>query len=217
MNITGLKTDFSRPEDTLTESTVAANTVFDTSSYCDGHRRKRGRVGCKMIKKIKVGFLDLNKHCIDSNCQVQQKGIHNMGEDASSKGYMIVPGSPSASWSKSEEDLFILGLYIFGKNLKAVKRFVETKEMGDILAHYYGKFFNTESYCRWAESRKTRSRKCIQGQRIFSGWRQKELLARLFPDIPEHLKHEIPEVKVSRQKFNLLCKCKNGMLSLIIQ
>eukprot|EP00253_Pinus_taeda_P019906 PITA_19906 len=195
VNITGLKTDFLRPGDTLTESTVAANTVLDTSSYCDGHRRKRGRVGWKMAKKIKVGFLDLNKHCIDPNCQVEQKGIHNMGEDASSKGYMIVPGSPSASWSKSEEDLFILGLYIFGKNLKAVKRFVETKEMGDILAHYYGKFFNTESYCRWAESRKTRSRKCIQGQRIFSGWRQEELLARLIPDIPEHLKHEIPEVK----------------------
>eukprot|EP00253_Pinus_taeda_P022882 PITA_22882 len=222
MNITGLKTDFSRPEDTLTESTVAANTVLDTSSYCDGHRRKRGRVGCKMVKKIKVGFLDLNKHCIDSNCQVQQKGIHNMGEDASSKGYMIVPGSPSASWSKSEEDLFILGLYIFGKNLKAVKRFVETKEMGDILAHYYGKFFNTESYCRWAESRKTRSRKRIQGQRIFSGWRQKELLARLFPDIPEHLKHEIPEVtkafndgRVAMEEFVAKLKALAGPNALV--
>jgi len=77
-----------------------------------------------------------------------------MGEDASSKGYMIVPGSPSASCSKSEEDLFILGLYIFGKNLKAVKIFVQTKEMGDILAHYYDKFFNIESYCRWAKSRR---------------------------------------------------------------
>lgn len=71
MNIIGLKTDFLRPEDTLTESTMAANTVLDTSSYCDGHRRKRGRLGWKMVKKIKFGFLDLNKHCIDSNCQVQ--------------------------------------------------------------------------------------------------------------------------------------------------
>jgi hypothetical protein len=185
-----------------TESTVAAENVLDTSSYCNGRRRKRGRVGWKMVKKMKVGFLDLNKHCIDSNCQVQQRGMHNTGEDASSKSYMIVPGRQSASWSKSEEDLFILGLYIFGKNLKAVKRFVETKEMGDILSHYYGKFFKTESYCRWAESRKTRSRKCIQGQRIFSGWRQQELLTRLIPHIPEHLKHEIPEVKFSCQKIN---------------
>eukprot|EP00253_Pinus_taeda_P000844 PITA_00844 len=220
--ITGLKPDFLRPEGTLTESTVATKTLLDTSSHYHGRRRKRGRVGCKMVKKMKVDFLDLNKHCIDSNCQVQQKGIHNMGEDASSKGYMIVPGSPSASWSKSEEDLFILGLYIFGKNLKAVKRFVETKEMGDILSHYYGKFFNTESYCRWAESRKTRSRRCIQGQRIFCRWRQQELMTRLIPEIPEHLKHEIPEVtkafndgKVSMEEFVTKLKALAGPNALV--
>ena len=123
-----------------------------------------------------------------------------MREDASSKTYMVVPGRPTASWSECEEDLFILGLYIFGKNFVAVKRFVETKDMGDILSYYYGKFFKTESYCRWAESRKMRSRKHIQGHRIFSGWRQQELLTRLIPHIPERLRHEIPEVKISCEK-----------------
>lgn len=62
--------------------------------------------------------------------------MHNTGEEESSRSYMIVPGRQSASWSKSEEDVFILGLYIFGKDLNAVKIFVETKEMGDILSHY---------------------------------------------------------------------------------
>ena len=83
---------------------------------------------------MKVDLLDLNKHCFDSNYQAQQRGMQIMGEEQNSKRYMIVPCRPSASWNECEEDLFILGLYIFGKNLKAVKTFVETKEMGDILS-----------------------------------------------------------------------------------
>jgi len=79
------------------------------------------------VKNIKIDFLDSNKHFIDSNCQVQQQGTHNIGENVSLRSNMIVHGRKSASWSKSEDDLFILGLYIYGKNLKVVKIFVETK------------------------------------------------------------------------------------------
>jgi len=66
--------------------------------------------------------------------------------------------------------------------------------MGDVLSHYYRNFFKTDSYYRWEESRRSRSRKCIQGKHIVSGWRQQELLTWLIPDIPKNLKHEIPEV-----------------------
>ena len=98
---------------------------------------------------------------------------------------MIVPCRQSASWSKTEEHLFIFGLYIFGKKLTTVKRFVRTKEIGDILSHYYGKFYKTESFCRWAESRRTTRRKGI-----FFGLQKQELLKLLDEtrSIPQHLK-----------------------------
>ena len=69
--------------------------------------------------------------------------MHNKVEDANSRNYMIGLGRQSASWSKTKEDLFIFGLYIFGKKLNMVKIFVKTKKMGDILSHYYGKFYKT--------------------------------------------------------------------------
>jgi len=71
-SITILKTKFLRPKDSTTESIVATENVLDSSSYCNERRRKRGKVGWKMVKKMKAGCLDLNKNYTDSNCQVQQ-------------------------------------------------------------------------------------------------------------------------------------------------
>ncbi|XP_057866481.2 uncharacterized protein LOC131073967 [Cryptomeria japonica] len=188
-SIINIKTDIIRAED----SSLTAKNVPDAFDYGIGQRRKRSRVSWKRVKKIKIDFLDPSKQSYGSRCQNPLEMMHNI-EDTNSRSYMIVPGRSSAPWSKIEEDLFILGLYIFGKNFNPVKRFVQTKEIKDILSYYYGIFFRTESYCRWAESRKTRSRKCIQGQRIFSGWRQQELLTRLLPHISDSSKDEVPEI-----------------------
>jgi hypothetical protein len=110
------------------------------------------------------------------------------------KDYCLVPGSVGNPWSDSEEDSFLLGLYIFGKNLVQVKNFVESKTMGDILSFYYGKFYRSDRYHKWSECRKIRNRKCVYGQRIFTGSRQHEMLSRLLPQLSEECKNILLQV-----------------------
>lgn len=119
--------------------------------------------------KCKVEISDIPSDSISMPlCQTRENGV-----------YIPLPGSCKASWSDSESQSFLLGLYIFGKNLVQVQRFVESKDMGDVLSFYYGKFYRSDAQRRWVECRKTRSRRCILGHRIFTGWRQQELLSRL--------------------------------------
>ncbi|XP_006651369.2 uncharacterized protein LOC102720970 [Oryza brachyantha] len=90
-----------------------------------------------------------------------------------------VPNSSTSVWSDQEADLFLLGLYIFGKNLLLLSRFIGSKTVGDVLSHYYGNFYKREAYKRWSDCRKARIRRCILGERIFIGWRRQELISRL--------------------------------------
>ncbi|KAL6971300.1 hypothetical protein U1Q18_030979 [Sarracenia purpurea var. burkii] len=110
------------------------------------------------------------------------------------EGSYLVPGSFSDLWSNIEEASFLLGLYIFGKNLRQVKKFVESKTMGDIQSFYYGKFYRSDKYRRWSDCRKMRSRKCVYGQRLFSGLRQQELLSRLFLHVSVECQNTLLEV-----------------------
>lgn len=105
-----------------------------------------------------------------------------------------LPGSPLEPWTAIEHDSFLLGLYTFGKNLSVVKRFVKSKEMGNILWYYYGKFYRSNEHRRWSECRKMRGKLSIHGQKIFSGWRQQELLSRLFPHVSEKCQNMLLEV-----------------------
>ncbi|KAL9332240.1 hypothetical protein ACSQ67_001850 [Phaseolus vulgaris] len=101
------------------------------------------------------------------------------------RGKYLLPGLlDDQSWTDIEYSSFLLGLYVFGKKLNFLKRFVGSKSMGDILSLYYGKFFKSKEYCRWAECRKLRTKRCIYGRKIFTGWRQQELLSRLFSYLP---------------------------------
>lgn len=108
--------------------------------------------------------------------------------------YVPLPGSKKASWSDSESHSFLLGLYIFGKNLVQVQKFVESKDMGDVLSFYYGKFYRSNAQRRWVECRKTRGRRCILGHRIFTGWRQQELLSRLLSGRSKEVQDPLLEV-----------------------
>ncbi|KAJ6980998.1 uncharacterized protein [Populus alba] len=110
-----------------------------------------------------------------------------------SKVYSLVPGSVNNPWSEAEEDSFLLGLFIFGKNLVQVKNFVESKTMRDILSFYYGKFYRSDRHRKWSECRKIRSRKCVYGQRIFTGSRQHEMLSRLLPQLSEECRNILLE------------------------
>ncbi|KAK9146888.1 hypothetical protein Sjap_006791 [Stephania japonica] len=123
-----------------------------------------------------------------------QSGSSNLDQKRGGADYYAVPGCLGSPWSDIERQGFLLGLYIFGKNLVLVKKFVESKEMGDILLFYYGKFYKSDEHRRWLECRKTRSRKCIHGQKIFTGWRQQELVSRLLPHVSKERQDVLLEV-----------------------
>ncbi|KAK9136938.1 hypothetical protein Sjap_007532 [Stephania japonica] len=127
------------------------------------------------------------------------------------KGYLPVPGATEKSWSDIEIESFLLGLYIFGKNLVQIRRFVESKEMGDILSYYYGKFYSSDGYRRWSECRKLRGRRSIHGQKIFTGSRQQELFSRLLPQASK----SFGEGKISLEDYVSKLKDTVGMKALI--
>ncbi|XAR61296.1 hypothetical protein NMG60_11034947 [Bertholletia excelsa] len=114
--------------------------------------------------------------------------------DVQEENKIPLPGSLSQPWSAIEHNSFLLALYIFGKNLILVKRFVKSRRMGDILSHYYGKFYRSYEHQRWSDCRKMRNRRCIHGQKIFHGWRHQELLSRLFSRVPEDCQNMLREV-----------------------
>ncbi|GMI65354.1 hypothetical protein like AT1G09050 [Hibiscus trionum] len=109
----------------------------------------------------------------------------------------LIPGSSGNSWSDTEVDGFLLCLYIFEKDFGLIKRFIVSKEMGDILSFYYGAFYRSDRYCRWSDGQKKRTRKNVYGRKIFTGWRQQELLSRLLPHVPEELQNDLQEVSKS--------------------
>ncbi|GAV85843.1 hypothetical protein CFOL_v3_29277 [Cephalotus follicularis] len=152
---------------------------------------------------------------------LQQEKIETHHE-ARGKRCRPVPGSLGDTWSDIEEASFLLGLYMFGKNLVMVKKFVESKSMGDILSLYYGKFYKSAEYRRWSERRKMRSKRCVYGQRIFIGMRQQEFLSRLLCNVSEESKSTVLEVsktfgegKMSLEEYIFTLKATFGLNALV--
>ncbi|CAA0817485.1 Unknown protein [Striga hermonthica] len=138
------------------------------------------------------------------------------------QGYLLVPGLAEACWNALEKESFLLGLYIFEKNFVNVRRFVETKEMGDVLSFYYGKFYGSHEYQRWSDCRKAKGKKGIYGERIFSGMRQQELLNRILPGIPEESRNAVLEMsktfeeeKISLEEYVFYLKITVGAKILV--
>ncbi|KAK6233177.1 hypothetical protein SCA6_003250 [Theobroma cacao] len=121
----------------------------------------------------------------------------NLFRPCEGKSSHLIPGSSCDSWSNTEVDGFLLGLYVFGKDFRQIKRFIGNKEMGDILSFYYGAFYRSDRYRRWSDGQKRRSRKNIYGRKIFTGWRQQELLSRLLTCVPDESKNNLLEVSRS--------------------
>ncbi|GFZ21819.1 hypothetical protein Acr_29g0009810 [Actinidia rufa] len=76
-----------------------------------------------------IGFGD---HSSLASDQEMKRKIHKYG----GKPYCLVPGSSGGSWSDVEESSFLLGLYIFGKNLVQMVRLPEDEK---------------QKVCIWAE------------------------------------------------------------------
>ncbi|KAI3941299.1 hypothetical protein MKW92_033530 [Papaver armeniacum] len=119
--------------------------------------------------------------------------------------YFAAPGCLGNSWTDLEKEAFLLGLYIFGKNLVKVKKFVESKGMGDILSYYYGEFYRSAAHRRWSSSRNKdkRSRRCIQGTKMFRTWRQQKFLSCFLPRIPEQSYSSLVEVSRDFEASNV--------------
>lgn len=129
-------------------------------------------------------------------------GDKNSDQLGKSKNYVLAPGTLSNSWSEADTRSFLLGLFIFGKNFIKIKRLLENKGMGEMLSFYYGKFYKSDEYRRWSDCRKTKGRKCIMGQKLFSGLRQQELLSRLIPHVSKESQDSLLQVStISSQYF----------------
>ncbi|VVB03657.1 unnamed protein product [Arabis nemorensis] len=107
------------------------------------------------------------------------------------------PGTLGESWVDAERERFLLGLYCLGKNLVLVQRFVGSKKMGDMLSYYYGSFYRSNEYQRWVDGRKVRSRRSVQGHKLFTGWRQQELLSRISSQVSEECKSMLQKISKS--------------------
>nr|GEU40914.1 homeodomain-like protein [Tanacetum cinerariifolium] len=98
------------------------------------------------------------------------------------------------SWSVIEQDSFILGLYIFGKNLRVVNKFIGNKGMQNIISYYYGKFYRSEQHQKWSMYIKKRRTKSSPGRKTLRGWRRQELLSRLLPNVSDECKTRLTQV-----------------------
>ncbi|KAK7284360.1 hypothetical protein RJT34_19105 [Clitoria ternatea] len=124
-------------------------------------------------------------------------GDSNSSQLDKSKNYVLAPVRLNNSWSDADTKSFVLGLYIFGKNFIQIKRFLENKGMGEILSFYYGKFYKSDGYRRWSDCRKMKGRKCLIGEKLFTGLRQRELLSRLIPHVSEESQDTLLQVAKS--------------------
>uniref|UniRef100_A0ACD5YLM7 Uncharacterized protein n=1 Tax=Avena sativa TaxID=4498 RepID=A0ACD5YLM7_AVESA len=126
------------------------------------------------------------------------KGLNFTNKPLTQQGeieqFTPLSGLSSSLWSGTEAECFLLGLYIFGKNLNLLSRFVGNKTIGNVLSYYYGKFYKSDAYKRWSDCRKARTRRCILGEHVFTGWRQQEIICRLKSVIFEEAHDSLVEI-----------------------
>ncbi|KAJ0625437.1 putative transcription regulator Homeodomain-LIKE family [Helianthus annuus] len=130
--------------------------------------------------------------------------------------------SSEERWSAIEHDSFILGLYIFGKNLRVVNEFMGDKGMPNVISYYYGKFYRSGEHQKWSMYRKKRIKKSLPGKKIFRGWRLQELLSRLLSDVTDECKASLTQViktfeegKLSFEKYVFTLRDTTGLDHLV--
>ncbi|KAJ0228825.1 hypothetical protein HA466_0321670 [Hirschfeldia incana] len=161
-------------------------------------------VGGGLLLPVEIMWIDTTKRKDDDDNVDMSESLISLKTKRNKRKMMTleaVPERSSSSWEDLEVDAFVLGLYTFGKNFTQVKKLLESKETGQLLSFYYGKFYMSAKHKIWSNFLKKRSRKCIQGKKLYSGWRLHQLLSRLIPSIAdESLKTKLVNVSES-----LLC------------
>ncbi|CAL9214248.1 unnamed protein product [Arabidopsis halleri] len=183
--------------------------------WIEKHRRGQGNGDDNVDMNQSLKSLRAKK----SRCsaKIRRKSDKNSESKKQRLNLEAVPAIPSSSWEDLEVASFVLGLYTFGKNFTQVKNFMENKGIGEVMLFYYGKFYNSAKYHSWSESRKKRNRKCVYGRKLYSGWRQQQLLTRLMPSIPdEPQKQMLVDVSKSFAEGNItLEKYVNAVKNLV--
>lgn len=166
----------------------------------------------KNINKVsevpKNGEQELSGHSTDAfnaSAPLKFESVNEKMDPYQGSCNFLVPGVCGDIWNDIEEESFLLGLYIFGKEFSQLKRFVGSKKMEDVFLLYYGKFYRSIEFTRWTKitkRRKVKSKKWAYGQRMFSGSRLQELLSRILPQVSEECKKELKEVST---KFAEVC------------
>ena len=170
-----------------------SNDTADTNRSLEARNGKKGQTW----PRKKSSELNVDEHGGMSRSENSEPVLAvemNLKRSYRNKSYYAVPGISTDPWTDAEVDSFLLGLYIFGKNFLQIKRFMGNKGLGVVISFYYGKFYRSEAYRRWSGSRKVRRKKCVTGRKIFSGWRQQELLSRLSMHVPEEPQKSLLEV-----------------------
>ncbi|XP_013657673.1 uncharacterized protein LOC106362339 [Brassica napus] len=176
-------------------------------------------------KHHQKGQLNGDDDSIDMNQSL--KSLRTKRSRCSSKKQRLnleaVPEIPSSSWEDHEVASFLLGLYTFGKNFTQLKKFMESKGTGEIVLFYYRKFYKSASYHSWSDSRTKRRRKCVYGRKLYSGWRQHQLLSRLIPSISDesqkqtlvNVSKSFAEGNITLEKYISLVKDLVGLKLLV--
>ncbi|KAM5569012.1 hypothetical protein ABKV19_016505 [Rosa sericea] len=204
---------------------------FDVAA---GVANKNGSLKSKRVKQIESDNSKLSAEPMDIKSAhgmisgksvklgLKQEMMSEMHEKRKGRQYSLVPGSSIDHWSDIEKDSFLLALYIFGKNLLQVKKFIGSKQMGDILSFYYGKFYRSCSYIRWAERKRKKSKRGKLGENLFTGLRQEVLLSRLLPHLSEEDQTTLLEVsktyreeKMLLEAYVFIVKAKVGLSAFV--
>ncbi|PNT77423.1 uncharacterized protein LOC100831208 isoform X2 [Brachypodium distachyon] len=130
--------------------------------------------------------------------------------------FASLPGLCASVWNDLEEQCFLLGLHIFGKDFSLLSKFVGSKSVRDMLPYYYGRFYKGDAHNRWSHCRKTRSTRCILGKSIFTGRRQQELISRLKSKIPKEAHNSLVQaLKSLSDGLTSLEKCVFTLKSIV--
>ncbi|PWA43025.1 Homeodomain-like protein [Artemisia annua] len=136
--------------------------------------------------------------------EIKAKGKSGILGSGTDNALLAVPClSVEESWSVIERDSFILGLYIFGKNLRVVNKFIGNKGMPHVLSYYYGKFCKSDQHQKWSTYRKKILIKCSPGKKFLKGWRQQELMSRLLPHVTDECKTRLTQVITTYEEGKL--------------
>ncbi|KAL5566056.1 hypothetical protein UlMin_029220 [Ulmus minor] len=179
------------PDEVNNTEDGGSGSLRNSDDAVDGNRSVEARSGKKDHARSRKKSSERNVKSV--GVALDNKGA-SREDNPEPKSYYPVPGFSTDPWTDSEVDGFILGLHIFGKNFIQIKRFLGNKGRGEILSFYYGKFYRSDAYRSWSDGRKLKRRKNVTGRKIFTGWRQRELLSRLSSHIPEESQNMLLEV-----------------------